>query len=863
MSKVLAAQWVSVPWYLSVPAIPDGSCSVRSRLTGELESAVQSHGLTVVAAPSGYGKSTLLAQWAPTSASTIAWFTVPHDPGDQLQMLIAGVMAAVTRHHDRFREARAASGSADAIHGQPSIETLGRVLLSVRSPLVIVIDDAHRLNEALADDMLQRIVSQSAGTISFVLSGHGSLVRTFAGPIASGRVALISSEALAFTEQEIQTVWQSADEELTEKEASSARELSGGWPIAIRAMRIALGASSDWRHAVSVSSVDEQLTAYIDHIVLAGLRTDLREFILAATTCSRLTSDLAREISSREDAAALLEECVDAGIFLTRRVDAEGAPVYFWHDLFARHCRAILTRSRPDLQRQLRMSAARALAPHDPLDAIRHALAAQDVDLAAQLIITWWPRIIIESGARELDFACSSLPAELRGGASDILWIRAVCRHVLGELASSSMLAARASALSSDGKTALIARLILEDDPVALARTADSVSDLLVELEGEDEAQHYRLFLLGWTELRLRRDPQRAAQLLQTVMRDADCAGAVDLRRRAQENLAFALAYGGRFSAALDTLDERSEPSRHEEWRQYDGGIRDFTLGFIRYWRGDTSAADEHFRTLLNGSTEGVAYTALAAMFHALCVAAFPDPTRVSDARARLQLLTHVRPAGVPWQAYHAVSMAALDSATGQSAELGDRLAILARFPHVPAALAVGAELLRSAGKLDQATSMLRAMRTGANSSYAAATALTTSALIAHQRGLHQLAHERFERALNIGVPEGVARPFIARNHVLIDLMNAHRARGTPHDAFLNDRIASSEADLRGPVTLDRELSDRQKQVYGYLCTALSVDEIAGALGVSVNTIRTHQRAIYRKLGVTSRREAVQLRFAS
>jgi LuxR family maltose regulon positive regulatory protein len=180
----------------------------------------------------------------------------------------------------------------------------------------------------------------------------------------------------------------------------------------------------------------------------------------------------------------------------------------------------------------------------------------------------------------------------------------------------------------------------------------------------------------------------------------------------------------------------------------------------------------------------------------------------------------------------------------------------------VPVAQAIGAELLRDAGDLDGARNLLQAIDAGANISHVAASALTTAALIAHQRGAHQLAHQQFERALDVGVPEGIIRPFAARQHTLIDLMNAQRMRGTDHDAFLNSRIAALHADALEPTVLGSGLSPRQQQVYGYLCTALSVEEIAEMLGVSINTIRTHQRSIYRKLGVVSRRQAVQRRFS-
>jgi LuxR family maltose regulon positive regulatory protein len=862
MSEGSAAQWVAVPWFLSVPARRDPSCTERARLTQLIDDAVRHRAVTVLTAPSGYGKTTLLAQWADAKEGAVAWFTVPRNDGDQQQMLIAGISAAVKHYLDRRASDDDSAGSRPSIHGQPSVQMLGRIAAGVDSPLTIIIDDAHRLVDVLSCDVLERIAARSDGAITFLVSGHGSLAKAFAESIASGRAMHVGADDLAFTVDEIRADWLASGTHLALEDATALREVSAGWPIAIRAIKIAVRTNSDWQREPAGTSADEKLIAYIEQVVLAGLRPELRDFILAATTCGHVTADLARVVTGFENAAALLEECADTGIFLSRRTRNDGVTVYFWHDLFARHCRAVLARSRPGEQRRLHIEAARRLASVRPSEAIGHALLAQDVDLAAQLIVTWWPRIVIESGARELDAHCASLPAERRGGDPDILWIRAVCRDVLGEATSSSMLVRRATKLTTSSTTALLARLILEDDPKALARIADAVGVLLVELEGQDDAQPYRLFLLGWVELRLRRAPRRATQLLQTTVREAVAIGAVDRQERAQENLAFALAYGGRLSAAVEVLAHPPARQEQREWVQYDGGIRDFTLGFVSYWRGETDSADQRFRAMLDGAGEGVAYTALAAMFHALCAAASRDPLLIADARARLHLLTVVRPSGIPWAAYYAVSTAALDVAAGRRAGLGERLESLGRFTNVPVAQAIGAELLRDAGDLDGARNLLQAIDAGANISHVAASALTTAALIAHQRGAHQLAHQQFERALDVGVPEGIIRPFAARQHTLIDLMNAQRMRGTDHDAFLNSRIAALHADALEPTVLGSGLSPRQQQVYGYLCTALSVEEIAEMLGVSINTIRTHQRSIYRKLGVVSRRQAVQRRFS-
>jgi LuxR family maltose regulon positive regulatory protein len=114
------------------------------------------------------------------------------------------------------------------------------------------------------------------------------------------------------------------------------------------------------------------------------------------------------------------------------------------------------------------------------------------------------------------------------------------------------------------------------------------------------------------------------------------------------------------------------------------------------------------------------------------------------------------------------------------------------------------------------------------------------------------------ERSLAVAEPGGVRRPFGRPDHRLGALLQAHAQRGTAFDGFIAAALARQEQRaLLTPAPLV-ELSSREREVLGYLQTGLSSAEIANALFISANTLKTHQRSIYRKLGVASRREAIR-----
>ena len=167
--------------------------------------------------------------------------------------------------------------------------------------------------------------------------------------------------------------------------------------------------------------------------------------------------------------------------------------------------------------------------------------------------------------------------------------------------------------------------------------------------------------------------------------------------------------------------------------------------------------------------------------------------------------------------------------------------------------LVVFAELIRRSGDAPRALEMLRSLGPYREVSYVRCATLLTAALVHAERGAHRLAHEYGEQALEIGTREGLARLFVGAEPAMRDLLRAHLARGTDYE----DLAARGARDVSasGPVAT---LSPRERAVLDLLGTSRSASEIADALQLSVNTLKTHTRSIYRKLGVNSRREAVR-----
>jgi LuxR family maltose regulon positive regulatory protein len=120
-------------------------------------------------------------------------------------------------------------------------------------------------------------------------------------------------------------------------------------------------------------------------------------------------------------------------------------------------------------------------------------------------------------------------------------------------------------------------------------------------------------------------------------------------------------------------------------------------------------------------------------------------------------------------------------------------------------------------------------------------------------------ALSRLDGALLAAAPLGMRRPFLVHAAGLRELINARIEAGTAAAAFAVDLMRRmSGQNSRPPATLAEPLTDREQHVLRYLASTLSNAEIASELYLSVNTVKTHQRMIYRKLGADGRRDAVR-----
>ena len=841
--------WASLPWFMTTAPTARRETITRPRILALFDESMLAAPLTLVCAPSGYGKTVAAGQWARGRAHT-GWLSGTSSA--EATALIRGGVLTVLPPSLRQRVL-----TVDPNDPSP---TIASSVAELDDPVSLVIDDAHLLDQDTLRALLGSEPLLASGMLRLVLLGNASLEHTFARELVTGDARVVSARELAFTSDEIAVAADIEGDGQPTVDAAALERETGGWPVAVRLRALA---NRERRRdgvplppALSGDEVDPLLTDYIEQSLLSGMPPDVASFVLDAATMSRLDVRLAEALTGRDDSASMLEKCARDGLFLDRYVDPERGIVYRWHDAFAAHSRALLERRNPSRARELNLLAANLLARSFPVEALSHAVRVGAGELAVEIIRRSWLRLILESETRTLERMCLVLP-EAHQEIRDILLIRACCRDLLLDPAGAEMLRARANAVEGPDEGSFVQRfteLLLAPDPRSKSAAADAA---LVRLRAAEPGSDYvhGLFLLGWSEVRLRRNPARGIELLRSAVVEAENQRLISLAGVARSNLAFALTFAGSFTEAQELLEELNPAPAESvgDWDRFEGGLYGFSQGYLRYWRGELEDALSWFDTTVTAGGLDTSFAAIARVHLVLCVSQLRLADRYDEAERSLADVSTGYKHGVPWGSYRRIAAAHLLEAQGATGRAMAVLEPLLQEEVVPASDALAAELFRRGGQPGRALAFARKLRPAARPAYAHVSALATMAALAFADGHRDEAFRNLDRALAAAAQERLYRPFLADDTVFTDLLEAYASSGTPHERRLSEIFQ-----LRAPAPAASALTPREQELLGYLRTTMTAQEIAAELHVSLATVKTHIRSIYQKIGVNSRREAVR-----
>jgi LuxR family maltose regulon positive regulatory protein len=831
----------------------------RPRCVAELDEAVDRHRLVLVCAPAGYGKTTLLSQWAASAAGPLVWASL--DPLDDDPGRLAGVLADAVAQAGAHPRAEGSVGPAPAGVGA-RVDALVADLDRLRVPAapgadavapVVVLDDVHLLTLRTARQVLTPLLRYSSARL--VLS-----CRFDAGvPVnrlrLSGQLGEIRGRSLAFTEQEVADLVDAHGRH--PDRVRDLWEVTRGWPVAVQLALAAGALDGDGAPLRGLGDRDVPLTSYLLEEVIGALPVALADFVLRASVAGTIDPDLADAVVP--GGAALLDECVARGLFLTPvGAGHDGQVAYRWHALVAAHARAVLARRDPAAARAVHRVVAEHRAATDPAAAIGHALEAQAPGTAASILGERWPDLVVRGEVGLIERLRSALP-DPHAHAPDVLLALSAARafdpggevgagagpEVVGDLVRTFLAPGRPPLGEAvrrgrvllaredlDGATRALGRYLLgRAEQQRLGAAADPDAGPRLDQAAGLAAQR------GWGALAL-------GCRAESALARAQAGDLTDGRTRALEVLRTAAAHGWSGSGVVATAH--------------------LTCGLVAYWRDDL----DHAREQLAAAVEAAGRSRREVAAHAtgvLALVAVAQGDAPGLAAAREVLDAPWADAGEPEHlpAFRDLVTAVRMAAAGQGCAA---LALVDRRTAAfgdPLSLAWLADVLRRTG--DPAGAW-RAVHAGAPAADAvpgspapARVALAAAAALLHDHdGEADAAHHALEDALVLAAPQGVVRPLRDRAADLHPLLSAHLEWGSAHEELVA-RLLVAEQAAPAARTSAWDLTARERDVLACLRSSLTAEEIAASLYLSVNTVKTHMRAIYRKLGADGRRAAVRV----
>jgi LuxR family maltose regulon positive regulatory protein len=881
----------------------------RPRLLERLSEGT-AHELTLVSAPAGFGKTSVLAEWARSSAKPVAWLSL--DQGDSDPARFWRYLAAAL---DGLRPGIAQQVAA-LLRGpqQPPLEAVLTVVVNELAArpdtVVLVLDDYHLIDAPAAHESLAMLLARLPPPLRLVLASRADPPLPLAGLRAGGQLAEVRERDLRFTAEEAAALLREATGLDLPADAVAALDArTERWVAGLQLAALSLQGHTDPAGFVATFTGSHRYVLdYLTEQVLARQPEPLVRFLLETSVLERLSGPLCEAVTGRTDSQQLLEQIERANLFLIP-LD-EQRRWWRYHHLFADLLQARLRQQAPGQEAELHRAAAAWCEQHGlGDDAIRHALDAADPHWAARLIERHLEeQILRRSEGATMARWLASLPAQVVRSRPRLCFGRALTALLRGRAdEAESLLEAAEQAFKaaaeepyepSVGRAASILANVpavtavgradlarLRGDPEREAAYARQALAQLTEQDGLlGSFARYHLAMADWLDGRL----ANAEHALAEVVAERAAAGERYLAVRAGYDLGHLQQAQGQLGAALRTyrrgLELAAEPG-HPPLPA--AGMAHVGLGEVLYERDELDAALQH-ATVGVALCRQLAYTPpLAACLGAIALirqaqgdqraaldaieqaeAAMPDPGMVDllnpvpVQRAQLLLSHGDLAAASRW-----IQQRGLGPDDPPSYPHEGEYLVLARVLLAQQAPDRAVELLGRLHELAVAHG-----RVGSLIEVLALQALALEAAGDQDAGLAALG-----QALRLAAPEGYLRVFLEQGALMAALLGklltspakAQAVAATPLARAHLDRLIQAFARQGlavlahprpgGAMTpgLVEPLSARELEVLSLLADGRSNQAIAEELVISLDTVKRHVSHVLDKLGAANRSQAV------
>ena len=925
---------------------------LRPRLIERLNEGVHRK-LTLISAPAGFGKTTLVSEWIASDDRPTAWLSL--DEGDNeptrfLAYLVAALqtMPSAGNGADIGEEVLGLLNSPQP----PPIESILTALLNeiaaISDTFILVLDDYHVLDakpidaSTSVDDALTFLLDHLPPQMHLVITTREDPPLPLARYRVQGQLTEVRAADLRFTPSEAADfLTQVMGLTLTIEEVAALEGRTEGWIAGLQMAALSMQGREDISGFIEAFAGDNRyIVDYLVEEVLRRQPEHVSNFLLRTAILKRLNGPLCDAVIGQEESGRTLEELERANLFVVPLDDKRRW--YRYHHLFADVLQTRLIEKQADQLPTLHQRASDWYEANDQrADAIQHALAAGNLERAANLVELTWPALHrsdfrspeLLSWLEELpDDLIRARPVLSVGYAWELLnggqfegaeirlrdaerWMEPLSDGKSGDGKDSAsgepiaeMAATKMLVMDEEEFRSLPAEIASARSYLAMAR-GDVVSTVtyaqraLVLIPKDDHIRRgpaaSLLGLAHWATGNL----EAAHRALAEGMANFEAAGNIIFAISGVFGLADIRIAQGRLHAAISDY-EKALQLVMKEGEPALRGTADLHLGLSELYReqGDLDAAEKQMLRSQELGAQSGQQVYLYAYLYRMCIAQTRIKQSLGDLDGALQLLDEaedlftqihlpdfhpVAAMKVRVRLAHGQLTEAQSWVSERSVSVDDDLSYQSEFEHITLARVLIAQYKSTQGKsaqdksnrvdesIQQAMGLLARLLSAAEARQGFGSVieiLLLQALSHDAQGEMAPALVSLERALTLAEPEGYIRIFVDEGPSMAALLQEMSRRDAAKESASANYVARllaafGQQQSRTPVmqTVDapqelisEPLSERELDVLRLLRSELSGPEIARELVVSLNTMRTHSKNIYSKLGVNNRRTAVR-----
>jgi LuxR family transcriptional regulator, maltose regulon positive regulatory protein len=865
---------------LTVPDLP-GWAVARPRI-GKLIAEGTWGPLTLVAGPPGAGKTMALAAWATASCDpgVLAWLTVDgHD--NRPRVFWSYVVAALRRAGVAVPRIRFGPGGVEVDH--TFLANLASALAAHDPRVVLVLDDLHLLAEPAVLDGLAYVLRNASPGLHLVVASRTDPMLPLHRYRLAGQLAEIRADDLAFSADESALLLAHHGIVLS---ADTLDRITGrieGWPAGMRLAAMSLqGRDDPDQFAKELEAGETAITSYLVEEVIDAQSAPAREMLLRTSILESINAELAGELTDSQPEAGILPDLARANAF----VRPLGQGWYRYHSLLATVLRLKLRIERRGLVPDLYRRAARWYQRNGPLDeAVWYAAESGDWPFAAGMVVDEFAmdKLTEPCSHQPLAEAFQRMPRHTAWTQPQPLLVLAAAGLLQagGDAVTTSLVAAESMLDRLPDDEEIPARLAAAQIRLALARrtgdcglvaAAERAEALVDQLPQEVHDRHpgIRALVLaarGAADL-------WAGRLDEAAVRFEAGAAAAPLagheRADGSGHVALAEALAGRLSSAIVRADQAADAMSSggdDDLIEHVIPSVDVAMAWVYVQRGDMQGA--HARLKQAEASLRICPDRLVSAL--ACTVAAQRRLAGGQVSHAMEMISQARQDWSP-PTWLELRLTILESRVCMAA--GDVPAALAAAQRadprsVPEAAAALAHAWLASGDLQTARRVLDdvTQNLGGTTQRLGLAGWVAEARLSYETGDGVRGRRCLERSLELAKAEQTRLPFVIERSWLWQVLRRDPELAHHYRELVAPPVMSSGAvmcqrkapppDQAAPVVVER-LSERERSVLAHASRMLSTAEIATEMCLSVNTVKTHLRNIYRKLSVTHRGEAVR-----